>query len=85
MNETVRATAEHIRKLEVQGARNVAVAAIKALQTLAEQTKTKSKYEFLKELKETQKVLFASRETEPLMRNAIRWVISQAEANSRKS
>ena len=82
MNETVRVTAEKIRRLEVQGARNVAIAAIKALQTLAEQTKAKNKTAFLNELKEAQTVLFASRETEPLMRNAIRWVITQAEDSS---
>jgi ribose 1,5-bisphosphate isomerase len=79
MNETVRVTAERIRRLEVQGARNVAIAAIKAIQTLAEQTKAKNKTAFLNELKEAQAVLFASRETEPLMRNAIRWIITQTE------
>jgi len=79
MTETVQATAEKIKKLEVQGARNVAIATIKALQTLAEQTKTKSKKQFLMELREAQEMLVASRETEPLMRNAIRWVIAQAE------
>ncbi len=35
MTETVRVTAERIRKLEVQGARNVAIAAVKTLQTLS--------------------------------------------------
>ena len=82
MTETVRVTAEQIRKLEVQGARNVAIAAIKALQTLAEQTKAKNKNAFLNELKEAQATLFASRETEPLMRNAVRWIITQAEDSS---
>jgi len=82
MTETVRATAERIRKLEVQGARNVAIAAIKALQTLAEQTKAKNTTAFLSELKEAQAMLFASRETEPLMRNAIRWIITQVEESS---
>jgi ribose 1,5-bisphosphate isomerase len=82
MSETVRATTEKIRKLEVQGARNVAIAATKALQTLAEQTKARNKTAFLSELKEAQVMLFGSRETEPLMRNAIRWVITQAEESS---
>jgi ribose 1,5-bisphosphate isomerase len=82
MTETVRSTAERIRKLEVQGARNVAIAAVKALQTLAEQTKAKTKTEFLNELKEAQTMLFASRETEPLMRNAIRWIITQIQDSS---
>ena len=82
MNEAVRMTAEKIRRLEVQGARNVAIAALKAIQTLAEQTKAKNKTAFLNELKEAQAVFFASRETEPLMRNAIRWIITQTEDSS---
>ncbi len=82
MSETVRATADKIKKLEVQGARNVAIAAIKAMQTLAEQTKAKNKSAFLQELKEAQDLLFESRETEPLMRNAVRWIITQAQGSS---
>jgi len=81
MAETVCGTVERIKKLEVQGARNVAIAALKALQTLAEHTKAKNKTEFLKELKEAQAMLFSSRETEPLMRNAVRWIITQAQDN----
>jgi translation initiation factor 2B subunit (eIF-2B alpha/beta/delta family) len=41
MAETVKGTAERIRKLQVQGARNVAIAAVKAIQTQAEQTQAK--------------------------------------------
>ena len=84
MNETVLATADRIRRLEVQGARNVAIAAVKAIQTLAEQTKTKNKTAFLEELKEAQAALFASRETEPLMRNAVRWVITQTQDSTKE-
>jgi len=79
MAETIRSTAEKIRQLQVQGARNVAIAAIKAIQTQAEQTKTKNKTQFLGQLKEAQTIFYASRETEPLMRNAIRWIINQAQ------
>ena len=79
MSEFVQATAERIRKLEVQGARNVAIAALQAIQTLADNTKAKDKNAFLSELKEAQKTLFESRETEPLMRNAVRYLIMQAE------
>ena len=68
-----------IRRLEVQGARNVAIAAIKAIKTLAKETKAKNKKEFLKELSEAKEILFVSRETEPLMRNAVRWIMSQVE------
>jgi ribose 1,5-bisphosphate isomerase len=82
MSETVQVTAERIRRLQVQGARNVAIAALKAVQTLAEKTKAKSKEAFLSELKEAQTVLFASRETEPLMRNALRYITIQAQDSS---
>ena len=80
MTETIRIAAEKIRKLQVQGARNVAIAAVKAIQTQAELTKAKNKIQFLCELKEAQTIFVASRETEPLMRNAIRWIITQAQA-----
>lgn len=82
MTEAIQITAEKIRRLEIQGARNVAIAAIRALQALAEQTQAKSKTEFLIELKKAQAILFDSRETEPLMRNAIRYIIIQAEDSS---
>ena len=85
MQDPARATAEKIRKLEIQGARNVAIAAITAMETLANQTKTDSKKEFLKELLKAKETLFASRETEPLMRNAIRLIINQVEENPEKS
>ena len=84
MTETVKATAEKIRKLEVQGARNVAIVAVKALQELAKETKAKTKTELLTELSQAQKLLFASRETEPLMRNAVRCVIGQVERSEKE-
>ena len=73
MAQAVRVTAEKIRKLEVQGARNVAIAAIKALEALAEETSAETRKQFMKELEEARATLFASRATEPLMRNAVRW------------
>jgi ribose 1,5-bisphosphate isomerase len=82
--EAVRVTAERIQKLEVQGARNVAIAAIKALEALAEETGAETRKEFIKELKEAQATLFASRATEPLMRNAVRWIISQVENSGKE-
>jgi len=82
--QAVRVVADRIRKLEVQGARNVAIAAIKALEALAEETRAKTKQEFMKELSEAKATLFASRATEPLMRNAIRWIISQVENSGKE-
>lgn len=84
MLDSIRFTANKIRNLEVQGARNVAIAAIKAIETIAKETKAKNKREFLKELLEAKEILFDSRETEPLLRNALRWIISKVEASDRK-
>lgn len=84
MLDSIRFTANKIRNLEVQGARNVAIAAIKAIETMAKETKAKNKREFLKELLEAKEILFDSRETEPLLRNALRWIISKVEASDRK-
>jgi len=82
--ESIQETAEKIRKLEIQGARNVAINAIKAVEALAKQTKAKNKTEFLKELSKAKKTLFVTRETEPLMRNAIRWIMNQVDKNNSK-
>jgi ribose 1,5-bisphosphate isomerase len=84
MAQTVRVVADRIRKLEVQGARNVAIAAIKAVEALAEETTAKTLKEFMEELSEAREVLFASRSTEPLMRNALRWIISQVEDSGKE-
>jgi ribose 1,5-bisphosphate isomerase len=85
MNETVHATAKRIRRLEVQGARNTALAAIKALEALSAETKAKTRRDFLAELLEAKAALFAARETEPLMRNAVRWIISQVEDSDERN
>ena len=85
MQDPVSIAAEKIRKLEVQGARNVAIAAITATEILANQTEARTKKEFLKELLKARETLFASRETEPLMRNAIRLIINQVEKNTEKN
>jgi len=83
--ELIQSAAEKIKRLEVQGARNVAIAAIKALEVQARQTEAKTKKEFLNELSEAKEILFASRETEPLMRNAVRWIISRVEKSQEKN
>jgi ribose 1,5-bisphosphate isomerase len=85
LRNPVSIAAEKIRKLEVQGARNVAIAAITATEILASQTEARTKKEFLKELLKARATLFASRETEPLMRNAIRLIINQVEKSTEKS
>jgi ribose 1,5-bisphosphate isomerase len=76
--------ADRIRRLEVQGARNVAITAIKAIEEGAKMSKAKDKEAFLGELSDAKEVLFASRETEPLMRNAIRHVIHAVESSEKR-
>jgi ribose 1,5-bisphosphate isomerase len=78
MPETIKETTEKIKTLQIQGARNVAVAAVKAIQDLSENTKSKNKAQFLDELKEAQNILAKSRETEPLMRNALNIIITKS-------
>jgi len=85
LHESVLDAAEKIKRLEIQGARNVAIAAINAVETGAKQSNAKDKAVFLKELADAKTVLFASRETEPLMRNAIRHVIHAVEKSEEES
>jgi ribose 1,5-bisphosphate isomerase len=80
LQKSVLVAADRIRRLEVQGARNVAITAIKAIEEGAKGSEAKGKEAFLKELSDAKGVLFASRETEPLMRNAIRHVIYAVES-----
>ncbi|UCD26674.1 MAG: S-methyl-5-thioribose-1-phosphate isomerase [Candidatus Bathyarchaeota archaeon] len=84
MLEPIRKTAEKIKRLDIQGARNVAIASIEAIETLAKETKARNRKNLLKQLSEAKDILFASRETEPLMRNAVRWVISRVERSSKE-
>jgi ribose 1,5-bisphosphate isomerase len=82
--DPIRTTSERIRKLQIQGARNVAIAAINAMENTAIQTMAKNKKELLLELLKAKETLFCSRETEPLMRNAVRLIIAQVEKSSER-
>lgn len=83
LNEFVLETAEKISHLEIQGARNVAIAAINAIKQTAKRSKTKQKDAFLNELMDAKAVLFVSRATEPLMRNAIRYTIQSVKLSNK--
>ena len=85
MVESIRQIANRISQLKIQGARNVAIAAIKALVKMSEETRAENKKEFLEDLFKAQTIFFSSRETEPLMRNAIKWIISQVENSDEKN
>jgi ribose 1,5-bisphosphate isomerase len=85
LQKSVLVAADRIKRLEVQGARNVAITAIKAIEEGAKKSKAKGKKALLNELSEAKEVLFASRETEPLMRNAIRHVIHSVESSVKET
>jgi ribose 1,5-bisphosphate isomerase len=63
----------------------VAIAAIKAVEAGAKQSQAQTKEAFLNELTDAKAVLFASRETEPLMRNAVRHIFYAVETSEEES
>lgn len=83
--DQVQATAKKIRRLEIQGARNVAIATIKAIEALAVQTEAPSKKDFLREVAKAKNTFFVSRPTEPLMRNALRLIMNRVEKSEEKN
>ncbi len=83
LHKSVLDAAERIKQLRVQGARNVAIAAMNAVESASKESQTKTKNAFLIELSEVKAVLFASRVTEPLMRNAIRYVIQTVDSSNK--
>jgi len=85
LHETISDAADRIKLLEIRGARNVAIAAIKAVEKASRESNAKRKEAFLKELSDAKSVLFASRETEPLMRNAVRYVINAVESSDEEA
>ena len=84
MATAVELAAKRIKTLEVQGARNVAITAIKAIEELTTKSKAQNKNQFMNELFDARDILFSSRETEPLMRNAVRQIIHEVEKSKEK-
>jgi len=84
MSKAVERATKRIRTLEVQGARNVAITAIKAIEELTAKSKAQNKAQLMDELFNARNVLFGSRETEPLMRNAVRQIIHEVERSEQK-
>lgn len=71
MHREVKKTVKDIKSLKIQGARNVAKAAIKALTTAIRHSKARKPGSIYKEVKEASDELAASRPTEPMMRNLL--------------
>jgi ribose 1,5-bisphosphate isomerase len=68
-----------IRRLRIQGANNVAQAAIAALEITAEKSRAKTKKQFVSELEKTALLLSKTRSTEPLMRNSLSRILVSIE------
>ncbi|MBT7903427.1 translation initiation factor eIF-2B [Candidatus Woesearchaeota archaeon] len=64
-----------IKSLKIQGATNVATSAVLAIKELIKEKKSDSTIELAKSLKKGKLLLFKSRPTEPMMRNAINFVL----------
>ena len=74
MIEKVREAAGQIRRMEVQGATNVALTALNAIVDHLKSLEDTGRDHVLAQISEAKILLFASRETEPFMRNAVRYV-----------
>jgi len=74
--KTVPGVSERIRSLEIQGATNIAISAVKALSQELSDFEG-SKEEMSQVLAEASRMLVEARATEPLMRNGLNYVKSQ--------
>ena len=72
--EKVRESARRIQRMEVQGATNVALTALNTVVDHLKSLDDRGRDAVLHEITEAKELLFASRETEPFMRNAVRFV-----------
>lgn len=72
VSDKVEQICRDIKDLKIQGARNVAQAAVKALSVQAHESKAKDPKQALGELLEAADALAATRPTEPMMRNTLR-------------
>lgn len=75
-------TARKIKELKIQGASNIAKAAIDAFYYAAKKSKAGSRSKFFNELEKAKKILFNTRPTEPLMRNGIKYILYKLKESS---
>jgi ribose 1,5-bisphosphate isomerase len=66
-----------IKKLKIQGARNVAKAAMEAMGIIARKSKARSREELINELLVAADELASARPTEPMLRNALRALFAE--------
>ena len=83
--DEVKQICREIRMLKIQGAREIAKAAVKALGLQAKKSKAKKPLEFIGELVEAADALAATRPTEPMLRNSLRNAIRHVFVQIRKN
>jgi ribose 1,5-bisphosphate isomerase len=71
---------EDIKDLKIQGAQAVAKAGVQALQLFAKKIKGHRKIDQIHNLNRAKQILFKTRPTEPAMRNALNYVMTDIEA-----
>jgi ribose 1,5-bisphosphate isomerase len=70
-----------ITSLKIQGANAVAREACNAIRDIVQKSKAKDAHELYRELKKGQEILIKTRSTEPCMRNALTYILSQKESD----
>jgi len=68
-------TVDRIKNLEVQGAENIAIEAVKSLKEVVKNSKSKNISGILADLHHAKNLLFLTRPTEPCMRNSLNYVM----------
>ncbi len=77
--ENLRAIAEKIKRIEIQGASNVAKAGIKALSDYINSISFSNKNQLIPHLIEAKNIIFQTRETEPALQNCLKLIIKKVE------
>lgn len=78
----LKTTYRKIKSLEIQGATNVAMAAVNALKDSALKSKAKTPEKLFAELDKAKKLLFSARATEPMLRNFLSYFISSLKSGN---
>ncbi|MCK5854237.1 MAG: S-methyl-5-thioribose-1-phosphate isomerase [Sulfurovaceae bacterium] len=68
-------TIEDIRSLKIQGAQNIALAAVLAIKKFLDESIFRNSDDLINKLNKTRKIFFEVRPTEPAMRNAINYIL----------
>ena len=76
--EELKKVAEKIRKLEIQGATNVAIEGVRAFGKYLDSLKESNVDSFFEKVEKAQKILETARATEPCLRNGLKYSIDKA-------